>query len=69
MFPSYFSQNCASSRPSGSVTNSGCVSFPPGITPSQDEETTITNTGSNVPALEKEEERAGGEISDQFHTL
>ncbi|KAM9763079.1 adhesion G protein-coupled receptor D2 isoform 2-T2 [Menidia menidia] len=44
--------NCASSRPSSSVTNSRPVSFPLGITPSQEDETyPSTNTG-----LEMEEE-------------
>lgn len=69
MSPTHFSQNCASSRPSSSVTNSGCASFTPGISSSQDEESTITNTGSTMPALEKEEERVDGKMSGLFHAL
>ncbi|KAG7217538.1 hypothetical protein INR49_021465, partial [Caranx melampygus] len=48
--------NCASSRPSSSVTSSRPVSFPLGTTPSQEEETTPAYTCSNTPGLGKEEE-------------
>ncbi|XP_018528574.1 LOW QUALITY PROTEIN: adhesion G-protein coupled receptor D2 [Lates calcarifer] len=49
--------NCASSRPSSSVTSSRPVSFPLGTTPSQEEETTPSYTCS------KEEERTEGQLS------
>ncbi|XP_040896478.1 adhesion G-protein coupled receptor D2 isoform X2 [Toxotes jaculatrix] len=55
--------NCASSRPSSSVTSSRPVSFPLGTTPSQEEETTPTYTCSNTPSVEKEEERTTGQLS------
>ncbi|KAF3835227.1 hypothetical protein F7725_027785 [Dissostichus mawsoni] len=42
--------NCASSRPSSSVTSSRPVSFPLGTTPSQEEEATPTHTSSNTPS-------------------
>lgn len=61
-------QNCASSRPSSSVTSSRPVSFPLGSTPSQEEEATPTNICSTTPALGKEEERNRGEKSNQYHT-
>ncbi|XP_078114896.1 adhesion G protein-coupled receptor D2 [Sander vitreus] len=52
--------NCASSRPSSSVTSSRPVSFPLGTTPSQEEEATYT---CNTPGLGKEEERTRGQLS------
>ncbi|XP_039985674.1 adhesion G-protein coupled receptor D2 isoform X2 [Xiphias gladius] len=56
--------NCASSRPSSSVTNSRPVSFPLGTTPSQEEEeNTPTYTCSNTPGLGMEEERTRGASS------
>ncbi|XP_067368493.1 adhesion G-protein coupled receptor D2 isoform X4 [Channa argus] len=54
--------NCASSRPSSSVTSSCRASFPPGATMSQEEETTSTYTGGNMPVLGNEEERARGQL-------
>ncbi|XP_054459470.1 adhesion G-protein coupled receptor D2 [Anoplopoma fimbria] len=48
--------NCASSRPSSSVTSSRPVSFPLGTTPSQEEGATPSYTPSNSPGLAKEEE-------------
>ncbi|KAK2835394.1 hypothetical protein Q5P01_015878 [Channa striata] len=54
--------NCASSRPSSSVTSSCRVSLPPGAPTSQEEEITSTCPGSNMPVLEKEEESAGGQL-------
>lgn len=61
--PYHFLQNCASSRPSSSVTSSRPVSFPLGTTPSQEEDATPTNP----PGLAKEEEKTRGE-SDQYLT-
>uniref|UniRef100_A0A3B4TTF8 Adhesion G-protein coupled receptor D2-like n=1 Tax=Seriola dumerili TaxID=41447 RepID=A0A3B4TTF8_SERDU len=55
--------NCASSRPSSSVTSSRPVSFPLGTTPSQEEETTPTYTCSNTPGLGREEDSARGQLS------
>ncbi|KAM9358376.1 adhesion G protein-coupled receptor D2 [Symphorus nematophorus] len=55
--------NCASSRPSSSVTSSRPVSFPLGTTPSQEEEATPTYTCSTTPALGREEERTKGQLS------
>ncbi|XP_034386291.1 adhesion G-protein coupled receptor D2 [Cyclopterus lumpus] len=55
--------NCASSRPSSSVTSSRPVSFPLGTTPSQEEEATHTHTRSNSPGLVKEQERTRGQLS------
>ncbi|KAK5869766.1 hypothetical protein PBY51_024460 [Eleginops maclovinus] len=55
--------NCASSRPSSSVTSSRPVSFPLGTTPSQEEEATPTHTCSNTPSLGKEEDRTRGQLS------
>ncbi|XP_070817602.1 adhesion G protein-coupled receptor D2 [Chaetodon trifascialis] len=55
--------NCASSRPSSSVTSSRPVSFPLGTTPSQEEEATTTYTCSTTPSLGKEEERTRGQLS------
>ncbi|XP_045906602.1 adhesion G-protein coupled receptor D2 isoform X1 [Micropterus dolomieu] len=55
--------NCASSRPSSSVTSSRPVSFRLGTTPSQEEEATPTYTCSNTPGLGKEEERTSGQLS------
>ncbi|XP_031162895.1 adhesion G-protein coupled receptor D2 isoform X2 [Sander lucioperca] len=52
--------NCASSRPSSSVTSSRPVSFPLGTTPSQEEEATYT---CNTPGLGKEEKRTRGQLS------
>ncbi|XP_074490677.1 adhesion G protein-coupled receptor D2 isoform X1 [Sebastes fasciatus] len=51
--------NCASSRPSSSVTSSRPVSFPLGTTPSQEEDATPTNP----PGLAKEEEKTRGQLS------
>ncbi|XP_058494748.1 adhesion G-protein coupled receptor D2 isoform X2 [Solea solea] len=51
--------NCASSRPSSSVTSSHPVSFPTGSSPIQDEETTQTY----IPETGKEEERSTGSSS------
>ncbi|XP_071342048.1 adhesion G protein-coupled receptor D2 isoform X3 [Trachinotus anak] len=55
--------NCASSRPSSSVTSSRPVSFPLGTSPSQEEETTPTYTCGNTLDLGKEEESAKGQLS------
>ncbi|XP_071342049.1 adhesion G protein-coupled receptor D2 isoform X4 [Trachinotus anak] len=55
--------NCASSRPSSSVTSSRPVSFPLGTSPSQEEETTPTYTCGNTLDLGKEEESAKGASS------
>ncbi|TDH08674.1 hypothetical protein EPR50_G00100180 [Perca flavescens] len=52
--------NCASSRPSSSVTSSRPVSFPLGTNQSQEEEVTYT---CNPPGLGKEEERTIGQLS------
>ncbi|XP_072244890.1 adhesion G protein-coupled receptor D2 [Leuresthes tenuis] len=52
--------NCASSRPSSSVTNSRPVSFPLGTTPSQEEE---TYPSINTLGLEMEEEGTRGQLS------
>ncbi|XP_069558395.1 adhesion G protein-coupled receptor D2 [Brachyistius frenatus] len=52
--------NCASSRPSSSVTNSRPVSFPLGTTPSQEEE---VDTCSNTPGPGMGEERTRGQLS------
>lgn len=66
--PFHFLQNCASSRPSSSVTSSRPVSFPLGTTPSQEEEATPTYSSSTNPGVGKEEERTRGELSDQYHS-
>ncbi|KAM8874688.1 adhesion G protein-coupled receptor D2 isoform 3-T3 [Spinachia spinachia] len=59
--------NCASSRPSSSVTSSRPVSFPLGTTPSQEEEATPTHTRRSSPDLaeeeEEEEETTRGQLS------
>ncbi|XP_035509235.1 adhesion G-protein coupled receptor D2 [Morone saxatilis] len=55
--------NCASSRPSSSVTSSRPVSFPLGTTPSQEEEATPTYTCKTTPGLGKEEEKSRGQLS------
>lgn len=55
-----FSQNCASSRPSSSVTSSRPVSFPLGTSPSQEEETTPTEIISTNQGSGKEEEKTRG---------
>ncbi|MEQ2252563.1 hypothetical protein ILYODFUR_023005, partial [Ilyodon furcidens] len=47
--------NCASSRPSSSVTTSRPVSYPLGSTPSQEEEAYPCN---NMPCPRMEEERS-----------
>ncbi|XP_073332565.1 adhesion G protein-coupled receptor D2 [Pagrus major] len=52
--------NCASSRPSSSVTSSRPVSFPLGTTSNQEEEATPTYI---TPGLGKEEERTRGQLS------
>ncbi|KAM6922079.1 adhesion G protein-coupled receptor D2 [Xenentodon cancila] len=52
--------NCASSRPSSSVTNSRPVSFPLGSTPSQEEETYAC---SNAPGLVVVEKKTRGRAS------
>ncbi|XP_028259183.1 adhesion G-protein coupled receptor D2 [Parambassis ranga] len=52
--------NCASSRPSSSVTNSRPVSFPLGATPSQEEE---VYASSNTTGLGMEEEGTSGQLS------
>uniref|UniRef100_A0A3P9I025 Adhesion G protein-coupled receptor D2 n=1 Tax=Oryzias latipes TaxID=8090 RepID=A0A3P9I025_ORYLA len=54
--------NCASSRPSSSVTNSRPVSFPLGTTPSQEEETCPC---SSTPSLVIEENKTKGEPTIQ----
>ncbi|XP_059196570.1 adhesion G-protein coupled receptor D2 [Centropristis striata] len=54
--------NCASSRPSSSVTSSRPVSFPLGTTPSQEEEATPPYTSSNAPGLGKEEVTTRGQL-------
>ncbi|XP_055363716.1 adhesion G-protein coupled receptor D2 isoform X2 [Betta splendens] len=51
--------NCASSRPSSSVTSSCRVSVPAGITSSQEEETTTTTSTGR----DREEEKARGQLS------
>lgn len=61
---SHFSQNCAISRPSSSVTSSRPVSFPLASTPSHDEETTQNNACSTTSDSEKEEVRTTGESSN-----
>lgn len=55
--------NCASSRPSSSVTSSRPVSFPLGTTPSQDEEAAHAYTCSTSPGSVKEEESVRGQMS------
>ncbi|XP_037325891.2 adhesion G-protein coupled receptor D2 [Pungitius pungitius] len=55
--------NCASSRPSSSVTSSRPVSFPLGTSPSQEEEASPTNTRRNSPDLAEEEETTRGQLS------
>ncbi|TNN62059.1 hypothetical protein EYF80_027730 [Liparis tanakae] len=60
----YNTENCASSRPSSSVTSSRPVSFPLGTTPSQEEEATHTHTRSNSPGLVKEQERTRAHGND-----
>ncbi|XP_054608236.2 adhesion G protein-coupled receptor D2 [Nothobranchius furzeri] len=52
--------NCASSRPSSSVTNSRPASFPLGTSRSQEEE---TYPCANTPSLGKEDERSRGSVS------
>ncbi|XP_044055394.1 adhesion G-protein coupled receptor D2 isoform X2 [Siniperca chuatsi] len=59
----YNTENCASSRPSSSVTSSRPVSFPLGTTPSQEEEATTIYTYSNTPGLGNEEEKTRGQLS------
>ncbi|KAM7409576.1 hypothetical protein PAMA_001185 [Pampus argenteus] len=54
--------NCASSRPSSSVTSSRAVSFPLGTTPSNEDEATPT-FHSNTSGPEKEEDRTRGQLS------
>ncbi|KAI4829381.1 hypothetical protein KUCAC02_023423, partial [Chaenocephalus aceratus] len=55
--------NCASSRPSSSVTSSRPVSFPLGTTLSHEEEATPTHTSSNTPSPGKEEDGTRGQLS------
>ncbi|XP_070688316.1 adhesion G protein-coupled receptor D2 [Pempheris klunzingeri] len=55
--------NCASSRPSSSVTSSRPVSFPLGTTPSQEEEASPTYSCSATPDLGKEEKGTRGQLS------
>lgn len=55
--------NCASSRPSSSVTSSRPVSFPLGTSPSQEEETTPTEIISTNQGSGKEEETTKGQLS------
>ncbi|KAM6938184.1 adhesion G protein-coupled receptor D2 [Lycodopsis pacificus] len=56
--------NCASSRPSSSVTSTRPVSFPLGTTPSQEEEEEEEEaTRCNSPGLAEEEERTRGQLS------
>uniref|UniRef100_UPI0037E7626D adhesion G protein-coupled receptor D2 n=1 Tax=Semicossyphus pulcher TaxID=241346 RepID=UPI0037E7626D len=55
--------NCASSRPSSSVTSSRPVSFPLGTTPSQDEEATPSYTSSTNQDSRKEDEVTRGQLS------
>ncbi|XP_042272092.1 adhesion G-protein coupled receptor D2 isoform X1 [Thunnus maccoyii] len=55
--------NCASSRPSSSVTSSRPVSFPLGATASQEDEATPTFSHSNTPGLGKEEDGTRGQLS------
>ncbi|KAK5907149.1 hypothetical protein CesoFtcFv8_005028 [Champsocephalus esox] len=55
--------NCASSRPSSSVTSSRPVSFPLGTTLSHEEEATPTHTSNNTPSPGKEEDRTRGQLS------
>lgn len=55
--------NCASSRPSSSVTSSRPVSFPLGTSPSQEEETTPTEIISTNQGSGKEEEKTRGQLS------
>lgn len=62
--PPHFLQNCASSRPSSSVTSSRPVSFPLGTTSNQEEEATSTY---GTPDPGKGEERTRGEFTYQYH--
>ncbi|XP_060889802.1 adhesion G-protein coupled receptor D2 isoform X1 [Labrus mixtus] len=55
--------NCASSRPSSSVTSSRPVSYPLGSSPSQDEESTPTDNSSTNQGSGKEEEKTRGQLS------
>ncbi|XP_041648002.1 adhesion G-protein coupled receptor D2 [Cheilinus undulatus] len=55
--------NCASSRPSSSVTSSRPVSFPLGTSPSQEEETTPTDSSSTNNNTGKEEDKTRGQLS------
>ncbi|XP_024909715.1 adhesion G-protein coupled receptor D2 [Cynoglossus semilaevis] len=55
--------NCASSRPSSSVTSSRPVSFPLGTSPSQEEETSQSYNCSNALDAGKEDEGNTGQLS------
>ncbi|KAM9385793.1 adhesion G protein-coupled receptor D2 [Pholidichthys leucotaenia] len=59
--------NCASSRPSTSVTNSRPLSLPLGTTPGQEEEPSASSALGPVlpvlPGMEMEEERSRGQLS------
>ncbi|XP_029989070.1 adhesion G-protein coupled receptor D2 isoform X1 [Sphaeramia orbicularis] len=55
--------NCASSRPSSSVTSSRPVSFPLGSNPSQEEEPTHVSSCSSTSGLRKEDEGTRGQLS------
>ncbi|XP_068446254.1 adhesion G-protein coupled receptor D2 [Clinocottus analis] len=61
--------NCASSRPSSSVTSSRPVSFPPGASPSQEEEeeqeeeATRTSTQTSTHSPVEEDQRTRGQLS------
>ncbi|KAM9848884.1 adhesion G protein-coupled receptor D2 [Aulostomus maculatus] len=55
--------NCASSRPSSSVTSSRPVSYPPVAAPSLEEEASPSFIFSQTPGLGKEDDRTGGQLS------